>query len=152
MCYSQIGLALSVSGAAGIVTLALLMLIHKQTQKSAQIALLKAELAQKPAANEAEGGAARRASAFLARKFGGRAYPRVEPRHRQYCAAFGGRPLGCGHGADGGKPDCDGTCGGARRAKAPARAGTVRRGTHGGTGTECQCCADRACSSLRPLL
>ncbi len=46
MCYSQIGLALSVSGAAGIVTLALLMLIHKQTQKSAQIALLKAELAQ----------------------------------------------------------------------------------------------------------
>lgn len=46
MCFSQLGQSLPISGAAGIVTLALLMLVHKQTQKSAQIAQLKAELAQ----------------------------------------------------------------------------------------------------------
>ena len=46
MCRSQLGLSLPISAAAGIVTLALLMLIHKQMQKSAQIAQLKAEIAQ----------------------------------------------------------------------------------------------------------
>ena len=46
MCYSQLGVSLPVSLAAGVVALSLLMLIHKQVQKSAQIAQLKAELAQ----------------------------------------------------------------------------------------------------------
>lgn len=46
MCFSQLALSLPISAAAGIVTLAFLMLIHKQMQKSAQIAHLKAELAQ----------------------------------------------------------------------------------------------------------
>lgn len=46
MCFAQIGLSLSVSAATGIVVLALSMLLHKQVQKSAQIAQLKAELAQ----------------------------------------------------------------------------------------------------------
>lgn len=46
MCYSQIGLSLPVSLATGAVALSLLMLIHKQVQKTAQIAQLKAELAQ----------------------------------------------------------------------------------------------------------
>lgn len=46
MCFAQLGLTLPVAGAMGIVTLALLMLIHKQMQKTAQIAQLKAELAQ----------------------------------------------------------------------------------------------------------
>ncbi len=46
MCYSQLGLSLPTSLAAGVVALSLLMLIHKQVQKSAQIAELKAELAQ----------------------------------------------------------------------------------------------------------
>ena len=46
MCFMQIGLSLSVSAATGVVVLALSMLVHKQVQKSAQIAQLKAELAQ----------------------------------------------------------------------------------------------------------
>ena len=46
MCLSQFGLSLPISGAVGVVTLALLMLVHKQTQKTAQIAELKAELAR----------------------------------------------------------------------------------------------------------
>jgi cyclic-di-GMP phosphodiesterase TipF (flagellum assembly factor) len=46
MTYSQFGLTLSISAGVGIVTLAFLMLVHKQMQKSAQIAQLKAELAQ----------------------------------------------------------------------------------------------------------
>lgn len=46
MCFAQLGLTLPVAGAVGVVTLALLMLIHKQMQKTAQIAQLKAELAQ----------------------------------------------------------------------------------------------------------
>lgn len=46
MCFAQLRQTLPVSVAVGIVTLALLMLIHKQLQKSAQIAQLKAELAQ----------------------------------------------------------------------------------------------------------
>lgn len=46
MCFAQIGLSLSVSAATGVVVLALSMLLHKQVQKSAQIAQLKAELAQ----------------------------------------------------------------------------------------------------------
>jgi len=46
MCHSQLVLSLPISGAVGIVTLAFLMLFHKQTQKSAQIEQLKAELAQ----------------------------------------------------------------------------------------------------------
>ncbi|MET0639495.1 MAG: EAL domain-containing protein [Hyphomicrobium sp.] len=46
MCYAQFGLALPISGVAGVVILALLMLIHTQMQKSAQIAQLQAELAQ----------------------------------------------------------------------------------------------------------
>ncbi len=66
MCFAQIGLSLSVSAATGVVVLALSMLLHKQVQKSAQIAQLKAELAQtrhdvKPNgvvnANEAKAGA-----------------------------------------------------------------------------------------------
>ncbi|WP_045836880.1 EAL domain-containing protein [Hyphomicrobium sp. 99] len=46
MCFAQIGLSLPVSLATGAVVLALSMLVHKQVQKSAQIAQLKAELAQ----------------------------------------------------------------------------------------------------------
>ncbi len=46
MSFSQLKLSLAISGVAGVTALALLMLIHKQMQKSAQIALLKAELAQ----------------------------------------------------------------------------------------------------------
>ncbi|MBS0232931.1 MAG: EAL domain-containing protein [Proteobacteria bacterium] len=46
MCLSQFGLSLPISGVVGVVTLALLMLVHKQTQKTAQIAELKAELAR----------------------------------------------------------------------------------------------------------
>lgn len=46
MSSAQLGMSLSVSVAMGAVTLALLMLIHKQMQKSAQIAQLQAELAQ----------------------------------------------------------------------------------------------------------
>lgn len=46
MCFSQLGLSMPISIAAGAVALSLLMLIHKQVQKSAQIALLKAELAR----------------------------------------------------------------------------------------------------------
>ncbi|HML27943.1 MAG TPA: EAL domain-containing protein [Hyphomicrobium sp.] len=55
MCFSQLGQPLTISGAAGIVTLALLMLIHKQMQKSAQIAQLKAELAQSRIAQKPKG-------------------------------------------------------------------------------------------------
>ncbi|MBS0269066.1 MAG: EAL domain-containing protein [Proteobacteria bacterium] len=65
MCFTQVGLSLSVSAATGVVVLALSMLLHKQVQKTAQIAQLKAELAQtrhdaKPngvKANEAKAGA-----------------------------------------------------------------------------------------------
>ncbi|MBY0561692.1 EAL domain-containing protein [Hyphomicrobium sp.] len=46
MCFSQLGLSMPISIATGVVALSLLMLIHKQVQKSAQIALLKAELAR----------------------------------------------------------------------------------------------------------
>lgn len=46
MCFSQLGLSMPISIAAGAVALSLLMLIHKQVQKSAQIALLRAELAR----------------------------------------------------------------------------------------------------------
>ncbi|WP_339082752.1 EAL domain-containing protein [Hyphomicrobium sp. ghe19] len=46
MSFSQLGLSMPISIAAGAVALSLLMLIHKQVQKSAQIALLKAELAR----------------------------------------------------------------------------------------------------------
>ncbi len=46
MCLSQLGLSLPISGVMGFATLALLMLIHKQMQKSAQIAQLQAELAR----------------------------------------------------------------------------------------------------------
>jgi cyclic-di-GMP phosphodiesterase, flagellum assembly factor TipF len=46
MAFSQLKLGLPLAGAAGIVTLALLVLIHKQMQKSAQIAQLKTELAK----------------------------------------------------------------------------------------------------------
>ncbi|MFA5955723.1 EAL domain-containing protein [Hyphomicrobium sp.] len=46
MSFSQLKLSLAISGVAGVTALALLMLIHKQMQKSAQIAQLKAELAQ----------------------------------------------------------------------------------------------------------
>ncbi|WP_177228038.1 EAL domain-containing protein [Hyphomicrobium facile] len=46
MCFSQLGLSMPISIAAGAVALSLLMLIHKQVQKSAQIAALKAELAR----------------------------------------------------------------------------------------------------------
>ncbi|MFT3730105.1 MAG: EAL domain-containing protein [Hyphomicrobium sp.] len=45
MCFSQLGLSLPISAVAGVVTLALLMLVHTQMQKSAQIAQLKSELA-----------------------------------------------------------------------------------------------------------
>ncbi|MBS0239747.1 MAG: EAL domain-containing protein [Proteobacteria bacterium] len=73
MCFTQIGLSLSVSAATGVVVLALSMLLHKQVQKTAQIAQLKAELAQtrhdvKPngiKANEAKAGAPSAKSAPL---------------------------------------------------------------------------------------
>ncbi len=45
MSFSQLGLPLPISGGVGVVTLALLMLVHRQMQKSAQIAQLQAELA-----------------------------------------------------------------------------------------------------------
>ncbi|WP_050976750.1 MULTISPECIES: EAL domain-containing protein [unclassified Hyphomicrobium] len=56
MCFTQLGLTLPVAGAVGVVTLALLMLIHKQMQKSAQIAQLKAELAQSRLAGRPKAG------------------------------------------------------------------------------------------------
>ena len=46
MCFFQLELSLPISGAAGIVMLALLMLVHKQMQKSAKIVQLKEALAQ----------------------------------------------------------------------------------------------------------
>lgn len=46
MSYAQFGLSLPISGVMGIAALALLMLVHKQAQKTAQIAQLKAELAR----------------------------------------------------------------------------------------------------------
>ncbi len=46
MCFAQFGLSLPISGVMGIAALALLMLVHKQAQKTAQIAQLKAELAR----------------------------------------------------------------------------------------------------------
>jgi cyclic-di-GMP phosphodiesterase, flagellum assembly factor TipF len=46
MCFAQFGLSLPISGVMGIAALALLMLVHKQAQKTAQITQLKAELAR----------------------------------------------------------------------------------------------------------